>query len=465
MRFGSALLFVALAVPALLASPEKAAAFAAADLARLNPAGRTHARYLSLYVVPEADLARWGKVLDFWVNGFSREAELTPLVRVRPDLLRLDLRAYGIDPKVWENLANVEPYFTVRLKAFAPGPRPKGSLPAPRRPATALAPWLDSASAKALALYTRSKVPVVRGDWFLAHTGLQVGRKGTGYFDFLGVKNRADFQALVGLDEKLAVRLRKETRAIVARSGVALNNRQIVRFATITGAYWVTLDANSNDGRRNAVRNLDKDYLHDAEEIYGSLPNGLFGFFAGDRNGVRQDAVPDNIASDSTAPGNDRRIHPVSCVRCHVEGIRPIDDWGRKVYRAPLLLAAADYDQARRLQRTYLSDLKRLVRRDQADYAEVLGKLTGYRPAEAAAAVGRSFADYDQADLDLAGVALASGYPEARVKQVLLAVATLTPPLDPVFAGLIANEPEPVRREHLEEGFAVLMTHLKGYKP
>jgi hypothetical protein len=82
-----------------------------------------------------------------------------------------------------------------------------------------------------------------------------------------------------------------------------------------------------------------------------------------------------------------------------------------------------------------------------------------------AALAGKSFARYDQADLTLRDVARETGYPEAQVKAVLLRVATLTPPLDPVFAGLIAVEPEPVRREHFEEGFVVLMTHLSGYLP
>jgi hypothetical protein len=305
----------------------------------------------------------------------------------------------------------------------------------------------------------------VRADWWLVETSQQVDRKGTGYYDFLGTKTLRDFQNLVGLDEKLAEKLQKEMRAALARSGVAINNRGIVRFQTITGGYWATLDTINNKAKRNAVRNLDKDLQFDAQEIYSVLPSGLFAFFLANANGDRQDSVPDNIAGDKTNPGNDSRIHFHNCVRCHAPGIQPIDDFVRRVYRAPLSLAVADKDQFRRLQRLYFSDLERQVKKDQDEYAEVLFKLVGLKPAEMARTFGKLHADYEQADLFLPDVSRDTGYSEGQVKKVLLNVATLTPPLSGDFAGLIANKAEPVRRQMLEDNFTELMTNLRGYLP
>lgn len=481
-------------------SPADAVAAALADAGRLPPDARAHARYLSLY--HESDAKRLGeqkKVLDFWVNSLSREAELKPLVEVRPGLYRLDLRDYRWDAKTWERLAD-EPYFHARIKTAAtttpaapatveviewwPGGNkggvyyPPGNYrvqrPAPAKSAdkvqeevkVAQAPWLDTRQAAELVTLTQSQAPVVRGDWWLVQTAQQADRKGTGYYDFLNVKDLKEFQRAVGLDQKLAEELQRETRAIVSRSGVTLNNRQILRYQTITGGYWATLDSNKNTNGNNAVRQLNGDYSFDATEVYGALPSGLFAFFLADSKGVRQDAAPDSIASDGQAPGNDRRVHAgVSCVRCHVEGIRPIDDWARKVYRSPIALASPDHEKLQRLRRLYLSDLDRHVRRDQQDYAEVLGKLTGLKPQEMARAFARMHEQYRERDLGLAQAAREAGVDGAKLLAALKVYATANGSLDPVLAGLLQEPEVPIRREHYEEAYSLLQTVLRGYRP
>lgn len=473
-----------LAASALATSPAEAVAAAHRDCARLPEADRVHQRYLSLYFASDAKVqAEWKRVLDFWSNSLSREAEPALLAPVTPSLWRLDLRAYQMPARVWEKLADADPYFHARVKVRRevrqhwPGGTwtdgrhyAAGDYPVTKEvEETAPAPWLPPKESAALVAMAQSRAPVVRADWWLVQTSQQAERKGTGYYDFLQVKDRKEFQAAVGLDQKAAERLQREVRAIVARSGVALNNRQVVRFGTITGAYWVTLDSNKSQNGSNAVRQLNGDYKHDAEEVYATLPNGLFAFFLGDAGGTRQDSAPDTIASDGQAPGNDRRVHVgVSCVRCHVEGIRPISDWGRRVYRSPLTLASKDHEKLRRLQRLYLSDLDRWVRRDQQDYAEALFKVSGQKPAEMARLFGRLHASYAEAEVTADQAAREAGVAKAQlvaaVKRYASANLAKAEPSDPLLVGLVQAD-EPLRREHFEEVFPLLMQILGGYKP
>lgn len=446
---------------ALSASPADATTRAAADLAKRPVTDRKHTRYLSLYHLDDKDeLASWGRVLSFWLNSLSRESELVRPYEVSRDLWRIDLRDYDFPAGVWDKLE--DPYFTAVIKQKRIVK--VGSAYVTRTTnQRALAPWLDTKAALALAAGTRSRAAIVRADWFLVRSAQQAGRAPTGYYDFLGVKTRKEFQSLVGLDQKLAEKLQKETRAVVARSGVAIHNRQIIRLQTITGPYWATLDVEKQDGARNAVRNLNGDYTHDAEEIYGTLPNGLFAFFLSDAAGkVRQDSVPDKIASDHAAPGNDRRVHPgVGCVRCHVRGIQPIDDWTRRVYKGPVALASPDYEKIKRLRRLYLSDLNRHIKRDQADYAEAVLAVTGLKPEILARAFAKAHGSYEQSEVGPAGAAREAGVKEAE----LLAALRARSSIDPVLAGLLAAPAEPIQREHWEESFSLLMSYIKEHKP
>lgn len=462
------------AVLALSTSPARAASTAARDLQGRPAADRKHQRYLSAYHIEskEQQLA-WGKALAFWCNSLSKEAELVAPALVAPGLWRVDLRDYGMKASVWDRLE--DPYFTatVKTKKWVREWHPAGTLNGVSYQAgyysthktvtqRALAPWLGPRDAVYLAEKTRSVAAIVRADWFLVQTAQQADRNGTGYYDFLGARDRRQFQALVGLDQKLSEKLQKETRAVVSKSGVALHNRQVVRYATVAGAYWTTLDVNNQTGKRNALKNLDGDYQHDAEEIIAALPNGLHAFFLSNAAGVRQDSAPDNIASDHTAPGNDRRVHPGhSCIRCHSSGFQKIDCWARRVYKGPVALASPDYEKAKRLRRLYLSDLDGLIRKDNAAYAEAVWKVSGLKPELMARAYSRLHAAYAEADVTLDDAAREAGVKRGELLASLKANAAA---LDPALAGLLALPAEPIVREHWEESFPLLMGYIRGGK-
>lgn len=480
-----------LIVPALQATtPQESLATATRDVASLPKDVAYTTRYLRLPPNTK-EHADWKRVVDFAINSFSRSSKLYTTTLVAPDLLRIQLDLYRIDPAVWEKLADVDPYWhedvstetvttpdtkaTSKLEYWPGGVNPvdgkyysPGNYQMERKAKPAEKKVVKKRALtdgqQQLALLTRSQAPILEADWWLVQVFQQVDRKGTGYYDFLGVKDRAEFQKRVGLDQKLAQELEKEIRAAVKKSGVALNNRHIVRFQTITGAYWGTLDSEKSVKESNALVNLEG-FKHQAEEVYGNIPNGLFAYFLGSDQGVRQDSAPDKIASDGKAPGNDKRVHVgVSCVRCHVEGIRPIKDWARRVYRPPIPLVSEDRKTTERLARLYLEELQRFVTRDQNDYSERLEALTGLKSAEFAAVFARLHESYAEAEYGLADLSARSGISAAKLRETIAFVARNKPPFDPILSGLLHETEEKIRIEHVEEVYQLLLKTAKVLK-
>jgi hypothetical protein len=456
---------------------------ALADCRRQSPALQPFLRYLSLEALPPAERPLFLKALAFHVNSLSREAEVVSPRVVAEDLVVLNLQDYGWKTAVYDKLADRDPYDHVRLEKIVEekdvqevGYRQPGGgwvttgtrpiLKKVKKQFTAAAPWLPATEIAELIQRTQSQAPLLRADWFLVQTAIQVNRGGAGYYDFLGLKKRADVEKLVALDRQAAQRVRREVAAIIAESGVALNNRQVYRFQSVTGGYWETRDVNNNAEQRNALRVLNGDFVHDAEEIYGVLPNGLFVLAASNAQGVLQDTVPDSIAADRLSTSNDLRIHPgLSCIRCHVEGLRPLDDWARKFYQGDVKLQAVDYAKLQRLRQLYLGDLARWLRRDREDYAEALLKVNGLSPAENAQAYARVWQRYQ--DTPVAGAQLARelGLPEDRLQAALRQYAQTKGQLDVILLGYLKQPELPARREHIEEIFALAHEVVKGYLP
>lgn len=476
------LLLALLALACLGADPAQAAATACADAVRIGPERAARTRYLSLYAVPAEERPRLVRMINLWINALSREAELTPARQVAPDLLSLCWPDYGWDAAVWERLATVDPFFHQKVKlkedtvirTVWPGglqggkPFPAGIYREPRKAGEvidAAAPWLPAKDIVTLRELTYSEAPILRADWWIHQTAIQQDRV-AGYYDWLGLKNRADFERLVGLDKAAAVRVRREIRGVVARSGVGLNNRQVVRFGAVTGGYWVTLDPNASTGKRNALRNLDGDFVHDAEEHFGTLPNGLFGYYLSNPDGVQANTAPDDIAGETQTASNDKRIHVgKSCLTCHLEGLRPVDDWARKVFRGDVKLASPDYAKLQRLRQLYLSDLERWLKRDREDYAEALQKVCGLKPAEAAREFSRVWDGYAEADVGPAEAARELGLDEKALLAALGKYATATGEIDPVLSGLLARPAVPIRREQWDELYGLAQTAIRGFKP
>lgn len=327
------------------------------------------------------------------------------------------------------------------------------------------APWLGDKQIAELATLLNSDVPIVRADWFLFFSGIAKNRGGAGYYDFLGLKSRKDAEKLAGLDVEAARKLRLEMAALVDDSGVALNNRQILWFKTLAGSWWITLDADASVGEKNALRLYDGDFTHNAEEIYFTLPSGVWGLVASDDKGKLQDTVPDTIASDSQSASNDKRIHcGMSCIRCHVEGIRNIDDWARATFTGPVALASRDPAKLKRLQRLYLSDLPDRIKEDNRAYARVLWRINRSTPQENARDYASAWTGYADARLDFEALCRELAC-EPKDFRKALEIYAAQGDADLHLSSLLSRKPRPIRREHWEELFGLAQSVLRGGKP
>ncbi len=328
------------------------------------------------------------------------------------------------------------------------------------------APWLDARQITELAGLLDSNVPIVRADWFVYQTGGTFRRGGAGYYDFLGLKSLKDVEKLAGLDVKAAQRLRLEMAALVDDSGVALNNRQILWFKTLSGSWWQTLDADESVGKKNALRLYDGDFEADAFEIYFSLPSKTWGLAAVNaKDGSLQDTVPDSIASNHQSPSNDKRIQSgFSCIECHVEGIRSIDDWARATFTGPVALASRDPKKYKRLKQLYLSDLPEQVNEDNRVYARTLLKINGLTPEKNARTHSAAYRTYFDRRLSFEDQCREWAC-EPKAMEAALKVYASPGDADPVITAQLARIRRPMRREHFEEVYGLGHAILRSARP
>lgn len=473
-----ALLLVLLYPASAAASPQSALTQAVADAKTLAPEVAYQTLYLDLSAIPADYRDEAVKVIAFWANSISREYTLTGPRRVSADLAALTLDSYGWSTKTREKLAKIEPYFhvpavVVKSIWWEAGPGYSAGWYDTKVTTAIPAPWLDPKEVAALYALTQSECPLVRADWWATQVARQLSlnnrQTGVGYYDWLNLKKRDDFDKLVVFDQKKSILIGRDQRAALERSGVAYHDRQIEIFQALTGGYYRTLDADASDGKSNALNNLQPGtFKHKAEELYAPLPNGLFAFFLCNDKGERQDSAPDFISGD-TSPLNtsrDLRIHAgLSCVRCHVEGLRPIDDWVRRTFQPPVFLNVADRKLFLDTQRQFFSDLNERLETDRAVYARALAKTNGLTPAQNAKAVAKLWDWYVERPRGPAEVAAEIGVDEKRLVAALKNYAEKKRLLTPIaLAGLLRDKPIPLRIEHWEELVPIVQEIMRTYK-
>ena len=477
-------------------SPGEAQAAALADVRKLPEKDAKYARYLWVPGwIDGKDAVEFAMVIRHHANELSKEAEFGYPALIALDVWRIDLRDYGTDPKTYEKLAAVDVHFHSLIEEtveedveygvwYDTAGRQVENTDSTRvrfektrtvkqkrkvKRLSAQAPWLDAKASTELIERTHSEAAILCATKWWIWTVIQADRRGAGYYDFLGLKKRDDFFNLIAFDKKQAQKARREVAAIIKNSGVAQLNRQVFRFGAVDAGYWVTLDVfDTESERKNAISSLDKDYVHDAEEHYGVLPNRLFAYYLSDKDGVAQDSAPDKIGPDETSTSKDGRIHAcLSCIRCHKDGIRPLDDHGRKLFRVggPVKLQSPDYEVLKRLRQLYLGELQRYVEKDRDEYSFALRQLTGWTPAELSRVYTRWWKRLNDDEVTVEVMAAELGTTPAHFAASIKWAAKQTGGIDNTTAGLLLEPPDTIKRQHFEERYALFQTYIRGYIP
>ncbi len=164
-------------------------------------------------------------------------------------------------------------------------------------------------------------IPYVRADWFVS-----VMTQPPFYEDWL----RLPFdvheleQRILGVDTEANLRDYRARRAGMTVSGVSRNNRVVERHPFKYGAYWKSFDFRSSKGVENMFRD-PLDFQASGGEMIFNLPNGLQGYFVADNKGVRLEAAPTDIVTDSFAQDKVVR-NGLACMRCHERGMKGFAD-------------------------------------------------------------------------------------------------------------------------------------------
>ena len=271
------------------------------DLDRAAARDRPFLRYFTLthlhnagFAPEEMESHRHGLSKLLNSLSWSKQVVVPKTVDAARTLLRIDLRDYQWSEKTWDAVVARNPY---------------GIL-------------YESARAKAVAEATRTPLPYLRADWFVA-----VASRPPLYHDILQLpKSENDLEKLLRVDTSENVRQERVARAGFNSSGVSRNNRLIERHESGATVYWKSYDFAGNTGRQNLFArplgpgDRDADFLHDGGEIIFTLPNGLQAYLLVDAKGERIDKGPTAIVSDPRRP--DRAVeNGLSCMSCHARGI------------------------------------------------------------------------------------------------------------------------------------------------
>lgn len=287
--------------PRSFVKPEKILKAMRDDLEKAGVRDRPFLRYFTLTHLYNADLSAeeiqsYRHGVSKLINSLSWSRRIVVPVEVGPakTLLRIDLRDYEWNERTWDTILARNPYGI----NYA------------------------SADAKACAEMTRSPMPYVRGDWFVA-----VGSRPPLYHDILQLpRSEQELEKLLRIDTTESIRQEKAARAGFNSSGVSRNNRLIERHESGATVYWKSYDFAGNTGRQNLFAlplgpgDSAETFAHDGGEIIISLPNGLQAYFLADAKGQRIDKGPTAIVSDPRRP--DRAVeNGLSCISCHSRGI------------------------------------------------------------------------------------------------------------------------------------------------
>lgn len=368
-----------------------------ADLETIEPRARRFTRYFSIAHLYNAglgedELQTYRNALSKLINSLSWHPRISVPTPIDPNrtVLRIDLRSYMWDHLLWNRILSEYPYGIFQ----------------------------DTAGARVLAVATATRMPVLRGDWFIA-----TASRAPLYYDLLQIPQQiAELERTLRVDVTLNLQQERVARAAFNGSGVSRNNRVLERHDAVHGAYWKTYDFNDVPqnlvdrqnllpDRRNVFAyplgpgNLESQFQHAGGEVIYNLPNGLHAYVLINANGVRVDKAPQAIVSDPKRP--DRAVEAgLSCMSCHVRGINPKDDQVREyVEKNPKAFSRADADLIKALY-VPKEKMRALMDRDAEQFKKAI-ELTGSK-VSATETISTMVLRYE-GDLDLATAAAEIG--------------------------------------------------------
>ena len=312
----------------------------------------------------------------------------------------------------------------------------------------------------------RSKVPVIRADWFTATASVSPL-----YYDMLRLPDTvAGLEAKLGLDMRRNILNEQVVRAGFQDSGVSSHNRLIERHPMGTGFFWTSYDFAGSRGRQSFFEyplgpieayGPELAFEHDGGESIFTLPNGFHAYYLNTAAGERLDVGPTSIVRDTDYPdGTGEVVNGISCISCHIKGMRLNDDSVRQVALNNLALPA----QARQtIDAIYPGKdvVNEYFKRDQDAFLATLAR-AGIEPDTTAAGLEPVrglfvyhvdyFIDFDQAANELG---MTSDMLRSRMAFAGHDMAGLLTRLDI----------SPIARDEWTAAYPVLLDKLTDYRP
>lgn len=322
------------------------------DLNRQAASRRKGMRYLTLTAnyntcASNTALTRMRNGASLLLNSLSRASKIERTSAIGPSgtIIAFNLDDLGWSQEDWDTLAAAYPY----------GARPR------------------SQAFETIKSRTGAALPYLRADWFAA-----AASRPPLYYKLLDLpEKRADLVSELGIDAQANIDEGKVIRAGFDRSVIARNNRIVERHKLRNGSLWMSYDFDGT-GAEQKIKNrpLGPDgedaFAHDLNALIFSLPNGMNAFYLADEEGKRLDAAPPDILFDDTHP-RQPVITGLSCMSCHVKGVRGASDEVRENMRVMGQFSATERD---RVMEIYVpeDELDSNVREDRNRYARAAAK-------------------------------------------------------------------------------------------